>query len=1084
MRKVTSQLIILLLCTTISFAQSKVITGRVTDDKGNPVAFATIKVKKSGGVSTAADANGKYTIKANQGDVIVISSATTESREITVSSANVLDVTVALKETQLKEVVVTALGIQRQSKGIGIAVDKIKNEDLTRGKVTNLASGLSSKVSGLDIRLTDNGVNPTVKITLRGNRSLTGNNTALIILDGVPVAQNYVATLNPNDVDNVTILKGANAAALYGKDASNGVLIITTKKGGRGKLTVNFKNSTQFERVSYMPKLQTQYGPYGGEGGGYPDPIKGCKECVSYIDPYTGKSLPVPFENQNFGPAYNSLDYPYGTKIPIAGPLPNGEFVYGDFKPSSDNKTSFFQTGTTIQNDLNLQFGAKWGGIYLSGQRVDTRGVVPEDKYDRTSGRLNGNLNLGKFSANGSFNYSVSNVDIVGADQIQGRNVYWNVINQPAHIRLGDAQWKNVDDPNSPGNLNNYFNAYYQNPWWQIYHSREKSNTKSYTSSLTLSYKLYDWLTVTARSGYSKTITNAPAHIDSFQYSKLAVSDPWGAGNIASSNKFVKFRNEIIDITHDDWNNDAYLTFKKKFKTITATLIAGGNYRQKNSNAGWYYNEADGRIAFSTRVDDPRGGGFATLSFKTRDYSAYGDLSLDYNDWIFLHGSFRNEWTSVLEPSQRVFNYPAVDAAAVLHDKLSFLKNSKYISFFKVRAGYSITGNISIPASTGVGGIAVLTLPTNGAYYINPTVSYGAGFPFDNLMGYVQNARTVQSGLRPEKTHSLEVGTEIGFLRDKIRLEASYFKQITYDQTLPVQTSTASGVQSYLINSGKMQSSGIELDLKLNPFIRSGKFVWNLTLNYSYLDNKVLEILPSLGIDEITIGGPVYASVGLPYPIIKGSDFLRDDKGRIIVDATTGLPTSDPKVKIFGNTSYKDRLGISSNMNWKGFSFNMTWDYRGGAKIANAVGIDMDFTGVSANSAQTRERFVIPNSVYMLNGKYYENTNITVNDATNGWWASTYNKNLAPYIISAAFWKLRELSIGYDFPTKMFGSAKFIKKLTLSITGRNLLMIRPKTNIWTDPEFSDAGVGNAIGTTSINQTPPTRIFGFAVNVTF
>ncbi|RYE20496.1 MAG: TonB-dependent receptor, partial [Sphingobacteriaceae bacterium] len=716
----------------------------------------------------------------------------------------------------------------------------VRTEELTQGRVTNVASGLSGKVSGLDIRLTDNGVNPQVKINLRGNRSLTGNNSALVILDGVPVNQQYVATLNPNDIENVTVLKGANAAALYGIEASNGVLIITTRKGGRSKLSVNYKNTTLLERVSYMPDLQSQYSPNGGETGS-PAPI-GAYPYRSYWDPTTGKLLPVPFENQNYGSAYNSLDYPL-SRIAVGGPLADGTIIYDDFKGYKDSKSSFFQTGTTVQNDLSAQLGNSIGGLYFSGQRVDTRGVVPEDKYNRTSGRVNGNVTLGKFSAVGTVNYSVSNTDIVGNDQIQGRQVYWNVINQPAHIRLGDDKWKNVDDPNSPGNLNNYINAYYQNPWWQVYHSRRKSQTKAITSSLTLSYKLLDWLTVTGRTGYSRSKTENPTYIDSIRYAAYAIADPFNAGNTPSSNIQRLYQNELVNSTNDDWNNDAYLTIRKKVGPITATLIGGGNYRARNTDADIYNNEAypANLITLPTRVRDSiRGGGFATLGYKRRDFGAYGDLTLGYDDWLFVHGSFRNDWVSVLDRDQRSFNYPGVDVSAVLHDKIDFLKNSQYISFLKVRAGYSLSGNVSFPQTAFIGVLGGFNIPRNGAYYIFPTLNNSTGFPFNGLQSYTQNDLTVQSGLRPEKTRSIEIGTEIGFLRDRIRIEAVYFKQNTTDQTLAANVARSSGTSQSLVNTGEMQNTGYEIDLRFSPLARRGKFNWNLGFNFSHIDNKVI----------------------------------------------------------------------------------------------------------------------------------------------------------------------------------------------------------------------------------------------------
>jgi hypothetical protein len=674
-------------------------------------------------------------------------------------------------------------------------------------------------------------------------------------------------------------------------------------------------------------------------------------------------------------------------------------------------------------------------------------------------------------------------------DQLQGRPVYWNVINQPAHLNLKD--FKDVS-PGALGDPNTYINAYYPNPWWQIYNSRSKTNSKDLVTSLELNYKFLDWLNVTVRSGISQTKAEAPAFVNAIDYAPYAVNDPWGGGNIASSYVQRDYQYEIINAKYSDWNSDAFLTIKKKWNKYSLNFIAGGNFRKRDTDGDWYYNEAYGRIGGVKRVDDPRGGGFLPFAYKRRDFGAYGDVTLGYDDWVFLHGSFRNDWLSVLDQDNRTFNYPSADIALVLHEKIEALKNSATISFLKVRAGYAVTGNVSLGSRAGFGALGGLIVPSYGAYNIYPTVGNGAGFPYNSLDGFTQSNLKVQDGLRPEKNRSFEAGFELGLFRDRIRLEAVAYRQSAIDQTVQLATATSSGTTALLANSGEILNRGLEFDLKLTPFIRLGKFKWNLNVNAAILDNKIKSINSSLGLNEIQLagspngffGGGIFAIAGQDYPSIKTTDFKRDPQGRIIVDAASGLPTVDPVLKVFGNTNYKHRLGITSQMNFGGISLNVVAEYRGGAKIWNAVGADMDFTGVSGNSAQNRQRFVIPNSVYDDGtGKLVPNTDITIPDGGIGWWASFYNRIGAPYVNSAAFWKLREVNLGYDLPAKWLGGGKVIKRVNVALIGRNLLMLRPATNIWTDPEFSDSGIGNAVGTTSVNQTPPTRIFGFSINVT-
>ncbi len=1095
-----------MLASLLAFAQTQQIKGRVVDENGQPVNGASVLIKGSKN-GTFADANGNFTISVKQKDVLIFSGVGNTSKEIRIApNTSSLNVTLIREGQNLSEVVVTtALGVRRQSKELGYSTATINNKELTQASVTNIASGLAAKASGVDIRLTDNSINPQVKITFRGSRSITGSNAALVVVDGNPVDPSYIAALNPDDIDNISILKGSNAAALYGKEASNGVLIISTKHGSKGSAwVINYKNSTMAEKVSYLPKLQIQYSPYGGEGGGYNDPRAngGCIGCISYIDPLTGSPLPVPFENQNFGPAYNSLDFPY-SQIAIGGPDSLGNIKYGPYQGYKDGRKSFFKTGLTEQNDLSVSKGGKLGSFFISGQNVYNKGVIYKDKYTRNTITANGNLNLGKFSASGGISYSSQNVDQAGQSytgQNQYRPVYWNVINQAPNVNLADYNNAQTDYFSS---FQGYINGYYPNPWIQVYNSRIKQTNHNVITNLKLDYKILDWLNLTVRGGYNKRSRNIPSHIDStifptYHYGIFASSptrDPWASGGTASSNASLPYQNELVKTTLEDLNTDAFLTIRKSVKDFTFTIIPGLNYRVQNSTGYWFSNQVTTPLSIPsgfTKVSNPDGSAYQNLSYKYRSQSLYSDFSIGYENWAFLHGSFRNDWISTLDPETRSFNYYGVDASLVLSDKIDALKASKVISFLKLRGGYSITGNVNLGGTTGFGFLGGGSIPNFGAYSIYPAASVGTGFPYTGINGYSLSNTNVQKGLRPEKDASAEIGFEIGFLKDRIRLEGAVYNTIATDQTLPVQTSTASGITNFTLNTGKMRSRGYEIDLKFSPLINLGKFKWNVMVNFSQIDNKVLALLP--GRDTLSLYNGFFgtsnaysinAIVGQPYPYLLVKDFTRDPNGHIIVDRTTGMPTSNPHFVGGGNTEYKYRLGLTSNMSYKRFSFVTVWDYRSGAKILNELGNALDFAGISASSAENRQHFVIPNSVIEVTpGKYETNTNIPITGSSAAWWSQIYNGVATPYLVSAAFWKLREVSIGYDIPVNKFGNFKGIKKATFSLIGQNLLMIRPKTNQWTDPEFSLNGTSNAVGATDDAQTPPTRRYGFSLNVTF
>lgn len=1106
MRKFLLLSTLLFLLSALALGQVKQVTGKVTDAQGQPVGFSSVRVKGTK-VGVSADADGNFSIKAKRGDVLVISGTSIVQQEVTVTDAATYSVRVASRTGALTEVVVTALGVQRQSKELGYSTATIKTAQLTQAKVTNVATGLAAKVSGVDIRLSDNTVDPQVKITFRGSRSLQGNNAALVIVDGIPVDQSYVSGVNPNDVEAISVLKGANAAALYGSAASNGVLIMNTKKGGH-KMVISYTNTVNLESISYFPGLQSTYGGYGGESPTGPYPPTG--GSINYIDPFTGVPLVVPYENESYGVAYGSLDFPIGNVV-TGGPDASNNFRYGPYKYVKNGRTDFFQTGVGDQNDLSVSFGNKWGGLYIAGEHLTKAGVVPMDKFQRDGIRLNGNIHLKRFNASGGVGFNRSTTNTAGNSYFQARPVYWDVMNQQSNIDL-----KNLKDLSNFFNNEGWINAYYPNPWWQVYNARNKSDKNRLLSSLTASYKITDWLTATARGGYSKTTAEAPSYIDSISFPAFLIADPWAASNLAHQVKKQAYQHEDIQEHFDDLNLDGYLTAVKSVDKFKFTLLAGGNYRVRNSFATWYSNQAIAAIAVpsgSTKVTNPDGTAYANYAYHDRSQSIYGDLTIGYDDWVYLHGSFRNDWISILDPHNRSFSYPAVDISAVLSEKLEFLKESKTISFLKVRAGYAGTGNVSLAQniplgvmgnySGGSGNLGhTLDLPINGAYQIFPIAQVSTGFPFGSLPGFSQNYTSVINGLKPEKTQSEEVGFQIGFLQNRINLEAAYYHQISKNQTLNLQTAQSTGTGTLITNAGQMNNSGYELDFSMTPLLKLGAFKWDIGANFSRVYTKVASLLPSLGIkeaqlDQINYGtiilGGIYAIEGQPYPVIKTTDFIRDPAGHIVVGSNNGLPNISPNLTVAGNTNYKYFLGLNTTFSWKGLSLRMVFDYRGGAKILNEEGNALDFAGISTGSAVNRQAFIIPNSVLnegtTANPKYVPNTSIPITGQFGlpvgvGWWANTYNQIGMPYVVSASFWKLREIALNYDIPVRILGDQKVIKTLGVSVVGRNLFMWRPKTNTWTDPEFSTNGAGNAVGYTTEYQTPPTRILGFSLNVTF
>lgn len=1076
-RQFLPMLMLMLLCSVIVFAQNRTITGKVTNEKGEPVPFSSVVIKGSvKGIST--DSEGNFKLEAKRGDILVVSATGLLPKEFTVGDENVIDVTLTVQRSNLSEVVVTALGIKRQPKELGYSTTKIGSQELTQAKVTNIATGLAAKVSGLQINLVNNGVKPDVRITLRGNRSLLGNNQALLVIDDNILPVNYLNSLNPNDVDNVIVLKGASAAALYGSAATNGVIIITTRRGSKGKPVIRVSSTATVEEISYMPKFQNRFGPNGGENN--PNQYPG---IVGF--PENPFNWYVPYENQNFGPEYN------GAKVPVGGPVrifrPDGSYFdstlmgYNSAKPNA--KKDFFDRGLTWQHDISYSTGDEKSRFFLSLQDVDVKGIVPKDVSHRNTFRINGMRETGKLRADYNLGYTITRSNTTpgsgvpfrwgttdfsggytgGGSYWQNRPVYWTVINTPANIDLRDYRdWKNNPFATPDG----YFNAYYGNPWWQIDQTRLDERSADFIGNASITFKATDWLNVLYRASYARTDYENKYTKAGYVFADWAIADPLGAGNIPSS--LLQLNPGMGDgfSTNQRFTGDLLISLQRNFlKDLDVKLILGNQvqnsyFRAASLSAGALV--IPGLFNISNRIGEPN---VSEAKVQSRTYGIFGDLMLGWKEFLFLHGSIRNDWTSVLSKDNRSYLYPSADASFVFTE-LPGITLPSWLSYGKLRAALSSTAQVSI-----------------GSYSTQNLFTTGAGFPYSNASGYTLDNTYANADIKPEITKEVEAGFEIGLFDNKVSFSAAYYRATTSDQTIPITISSATGFSRAYVNSGEMLNKGVELDIKATAF-SAKDFVWDIGANFSYNKSRILSI--GHGLQEVFIGGNSYAVVGEAYPVIKTTDWKRDDEGRIIVSKANGLPSIDPVQKYFGTANPPYRIGLNTTLRYKEFQLNVLADGRFGAVIFNSIGSSLDFTGVSWYSAQSgRQAFVLPNSVVEDGtGKYVPNTSYTVNDGNTQFWASTWNAVGSNYVTSADFWKLREVSLIYNLPAKFLKKVKgVIQSVSVGLVGRNLATWKASQNVWTDPEFSNTN-GNGVGTTDINQTPPTRFYGANITMTF
>jgi len=1040
----------LVLCVTQVFAQSRTITGTVTaKDDGLPIPGVTVKIKGTN-VGVPTDASGKYSISASSAAVLQISFVSFVTQEITVGERSVINVVLEPNNRLLNEVVVTSLGIKRDKKDLGYATTTVAAAEITRASAVNLANGLQGKVSGLNITTIGSGVFEDVKINLRGIRSLTGNNNPLLLLDGVPTPLSYMATLNPNDVESSTILKGASAAAIYGPDARNGVIVITTKKGS-DKVEVTLKNSTQFSSVSFYPKMQKEF------GSGYID--------ANGVGQYT------PYENWSWGPKFD------GSNVIIGHPGIPGAVTKEVPYTANNSREEFYNTAATVQNDVS--FSAK--DFYLSVQDANVNGIVPGDKNRRTGIRLNSSKEYGRFKASFNTYYAQSNYDVFDDDAMSDYNSANNVglngglqnliYNTPAHIPLTSLK----DFKNNPiAEYNGYFTDYGLNPYFALDNWRRLGKRENLSSVLELNFKAADWLNFTYRASLNLNLTNDRNLSRGELPSALGLSRSFKS--IAASLVERSGRNSQLQ-------SEFFANFNKTFGDFRINAIVGTSVRQRDTRLST--PTANSLVVpdlfnVGTRAGELQG---AVTKSTTRLFGLFGSVGINYKGWANVEFTGRNDRSSELyldANSQFSYYYPGVSGSVVLTEALDFLKGSSTLSFLKLRAAWNKTGNGDI-----------------GAYRLLSTFSQGtSGFPFGSLPGFSADNRSVGI-LTPEFINSTEFGLDASFFRNRLNIEATYYNQNNTDQLLDINTSGATGYTTAGVNAASFVNKGFEFDVSLTPLIAFKDGRINFKSNFSYNDTKITSIYP--GLDEISIGGTgetrnavINAGIlGQPAFVLKGTDFYRDDQGRIIVNPSTGSPTVDPTSKPFGRTMPKWIIGLNPSVAWKGIGLSALFEYRGGHYVYNDIGNSMAWTGVGYNTATNgRVPFVLPNSSYLSNGQYVANTNITL--IPQNYFTDQYMDASSNFITKATSWRLRELALSYDIPASVISKQSVIKGISIAAVGRNLFLWVPKTNIYGDPDFTGTTPASEPGITSTNQNglgdpqilPPTRTIGGSITIKF
>ena len=1063
MKKILFSLFLAVFVLAVANAQVRPVTGTVKDDKGAAVAYASVKVKGQAS-AVVADEKGNFKISAASNASLVVSATGFASKEV-IASAATIDVVLTRQVEDLENVVVTAQGIRKKSKEIGYAYSKVSNDEINVGRSPQLTQALAGKVSGLAVYTVNNSVDPAVKVVLRGYRSLTGNNEALVVIDGMQTTATALATINPNDVDNVSILKGGQAATLYGSAGVNGALVITTKQGSKGKLKVQFSNSTNFEEVSFLPDFQNQYGsgsqyyPINFGGAGY-DPSAANRAKLNWR----------PYENQQYGDKYD------GSKRIAGRVLEDGSSLVVPYSDVANVRRKSFDIGVSTNNQASFQGGDETGSYYLSVENQKINGIVPGDISDRTGVRVKSTKEYGNLSTTFNAAYTQIAYDRTGSD-FQN-----DIINTASWVDLTTMRdWRT----NKFANPNGYYNDYYNNPYFNKDINRLRYKDANFSGSFDVTYKVRPWMQVYNRLGIMNNSRTGKNTVEKFTYSDWARDEAYIPAEWGHDDDYPGIYRAISNVlgsvsdyssTENVVNNEFQVRIQKDIANVENKLTLGYSIYQrytKSINVSSSSIVVDNVYNVSNRQGNLGGGESNTTE---RKFGYYADLNTNLKnmDYLNLNLTARYDATSRFFKQTRAANqysylYYGAALSFIVTDAFPSLK-SDVLNYAKLRTSYNKNGNDNIPL-----------------YGLDLAYNNGANFPYGNNVGLSVGNTLPDADLKPEFVTALEFGAEVSMFKNRVNLDVSWYDQSSVGQVLTVKVPNSTGFSNLLINVGEVKNFGYEADLKVQ-LLRNTKIKWDVNIKYSYNDNKVESLYP--GITQFAYGGYSYATtnviLGQRFPVLKttGYYYAKDGSGARRVSPTTGYPIQNTALTERGSTLPRHMVGLGSSFTYSDFRLSFNFEYRGGNVMYSDLGRNMTFTGSGAWTSN-RSEHIYPNSYYIdpTSGADVKNNSVYVREPEYALWVNNYRQIAENFVTPGWFIKLRDLNLSYTIPASLVKKSKLFSGANVALYGRNLFTIVDKKNQFTDPEFSYTS-GNGLGISNTLQTPPVRQYGFNVNFVF
>jgi len=1047
----------LLICSHALLAQVRTITGTVKDSDGSALTGVTVLVKNTT-TGALTDAQGRYSIQAGNDAVLSFSFIGYQLQEITVGDRSTIDVTLEVELSQLGEVVVTALGVERSQKALQYNVTKVPGMELTAARENNLGTSIQGRVAGVNVTNAGTGPAGSSRVIIRGNKSIGGGNQPLYVVDGIPMDNSQfgragvwggvdqgdgMTSINPEDIESITVLKGAAAAALYGSRGGYGVINIITKRGtARKGVGIEFNSNYVFENVVNYSDLQEVYGP-----GGIAENAQG--ERVF--------SKPVS-RDQAYGWGAGSM---WGPKFDGSSVI-QFDGVSRPYSHAGDNWARFYNKGSAWTNSVSLSGGSERQTFRFSFSDLDNKGIIPNETFKRRNMSLATN---GKYGERLTFNAKV----LYSNEKVNNRQY---VADSPANIP--QAVWNlatsvNIEDLKgdpeklgavAPGvttpdlkSVGEEFqqadNNWLQNPYWVSYQFKNENVRDRFIASANLRYNFFKWLYIQGQIGMDWYTRN----------NNFLTPQGTGYQRGGAKSETSNFVREI--------NQEWMLGGDHAFGKFRVNAFVGGNRMLRESEEINATGSNGFNIPFYTSITNAVDKSFGYGYRKSGINSLFGSAELSYNNYLFVTATARNDWFSVLNPANNSKLYPSVGASFVFTD--AFQNFPQVLSFGKLRAAWGQVATANV-----------------GAY--SSSITYGLlGNPHLGLAmgGFSGGDNIPNPNLSPALSTELEIGTELRFLQGRLGLEFTYYDQKTTDDILSATISRTSGFLSTSVNIGELSNKGIEILFSATPV--QGPVTWDISLNIAKNKNKVIAL--SEGVTELNVEEPrtrtvmIKHIVGYPFGMITGYKQKTDGQGNLVYESN-GSPVRGDVYEILGNGVADFTGGLNNSISWKRITLNALIDFKFGGDIYSGTNVRLTQWGLHKQTLANREGGMVVEGVIntATSGEpiYAPFTKTLNQEETQDYWGNLGERAQENFVFDASFIKLRQVSLEYSLPPSLLNKTPFTN-LAVSFVGRNLaLLFTNLDNVDPESTYTDS---NAQGLDYFGM-PGTRSYGFNLRVTF